>query len=92
MDPATGDEVGAVGFGYNRLGQLTKINDSAGRPMTLDYDFNHRIVGWQDRTGTWFRYVYDAVGRCVRSVGAEGFYNARFAYGPDGRVLGTQTR
>ncbi|WP_439380737.1 DUF6531 domain-containing protein [Amycolatopsis lexingtonensis] len=71
-----------VRFGYNRLGQLTTIADFAGRPMTLDYDYDHRLVGWRDRTGTWYRYVYDAEGRCVRAVGANGFYNAAFAYAP----------
>ncbi|MBB4689584.1 DUF6531 domain-containing protein [Amycolatopsis jiangsuensis] len=71
-----------VNFGYNRLGQLTAIADFAGRPMTLDYDVDHRLVGWQDRTGTWYRYVYDDFGRCVRTVGANGFYNATFTYEP----------
>jgi RHS repeat-associated protein len=69
-----------VRFGYNRLGQLTTIANFAGRPMTLDYDFEDRLVGWQDRTGTWYRYVYDAAGRCVRTAGANGYYNATFAY------------
>jgi RHS repeat-associated protein len=76
------DAAPLVRFGYNRLGQLTTVADFAGRPMTLDYDFEHRLVGWQDRTGTWYRYVYDAAGRCVRTVGANGFYNATFAYEP----------
>ncbi|SFW79127.1 DUF6531 domain-containing protein [Amycolatopsis australiensis] len=71
-----------VRFGYNRLGQLTTVADFAGRPMTLDYDFEHRLVGWQDRTGTWYRYVYDAEGRCVRTAGANGYYNATFGYEP----------
>ncbi|MBK1789206.1 DUF6531 domain-containing protein, partial [Prauserella cavernicola] len=71
-----------VRFGYNRLGQLSAIADFEGRPMRLDYDFEHRLVGWQDRTGTWYRYVYDAEGRCVRTVGANGYYNSAFAYEP----------
>jgi len=71
-----------VGFSYNRLGQLSTVTDYAGRPMALDYDFGHRLVGWRDRTGTWYRYVYDDAGRCVRAVGANGYYNATFAYEP----------
>ncbi|MEQ0564808.1 DUF6531 domain-containing protein, partial [Amycolatopsis sp. NEAU-NG30] len=67
-------------FGYNRLGQLTQIAGFAGRPVNLDYDTADRIVGWQDRTGTWYRYVYDAEGRCVRTVGAERYLDSTFAY------------
>ncbi|MDS0134294.1 DUF6531 domain-containing protein [Amycolatopsis sp. 505] len=69
-----------VRYGYNRLGQLTQIAGFTGRPVNLDYDVDDRIVGWQDRTGTWYRYVYDAEGRCVRSVGAERYLNGAFAY------------
>ncbi|MEU4675111.1 RHS repeat-associated core domain-containing protein [Amycolatopsis sp. NPDC023774] len=86
VEGASGHTVVAVRFGYNRLGQLTHVVDSAGRPMTLDYDFGHRLVGWQDRNGTWFRYVYDNAGRCIRSVGMEGYYNAHFAYDTAARV------
>jgi RHS repeat-associated protein len=69
-----------VKFGYNRLGQLSTIEDFAGRPMTLDYDIEDRLVGWKDRIGTWYRYVYDDDGRCVRTAGANGYFNAVFAY------------
>ncbi len=71
-----------VRYSYNRHGQLSTVTDFAGRPMALDYDFGHRLVGWQDRTGTWYRYVYDDDGRCVRAVGANGYYNATFVYEP----------
>ncbi|WP_326950711.1 DUF6531 domain-containing protein [Amycolatopsis sp. NBC_01307] len=71
-----------VRFAYNRLTQLSSVTDFAGRSMALDHDFDHRLVGWQDRVGTWYRYVYDNVGRCVRAVGANGYYNAAFAYEP----------
>ncbi|MET8999463.1 DUF6531 domain-containing protein [Amycolatopsis sp. NPDC004169] len=71
-----------VRFSYNRHTQLSAVTDFAGRSMALDYDFDHRLVGWQDRVGTWYRYVYDTAGRCVRAVGANGYYNAAFAYEP----------
>ncbi|MET8854005.1 DUF6531 domain-containing protein [Amycolatopsis sp. NPDC004625] len=71
-----------VRFSYNRHTQLSAVTDFAGRSMALDYDFDHRLVGWQDRVGTWYRYVYDNAGRCVRAVGANGFYNAAFTYEP----------
>ncbi|GLY40455.1 type IV secretion protein Rhs [Amycolatopsis sp. NBRC 101858] len=71
-----------VRFSYNRHAQLSTVTDFAGRSMALDYDFDHRLVGWQDRVGTWYRYVYDDAGRCVRAVGANGYYNAAFAYEP----------
>ncbi|MET7994342.1 DUF6531 domain-containing protein [Amycolatopsis sp. NPDC005232] len=69
-----------VRFGYNRLGQLSTITDFGGRPMRLDYSVDHRLVGWQDRTGNWYRYVYDDAGRCVRTVGSDGYFNAVFTY------------
>ncbi|SFB61309.1 RHS repeat-associated core domain-containing protein [Amycolatopsis marina] len=75
-----------VRFGYNRVGQLSHVADFEGRPLALDYDVNDRLVGWQDRTGTWYRYVYDAEGRCVRTVGADGFYNGGFSYDTEAGV------
>lgn len=69
-------------YSYNRLGQLSAVVDHENRPTTLDYDVEHRLVGWRDRVGTWFRYVYDSAGRCVRTVGANGYYNATFTYEP----------
>ncbi|MET7990739.1 DUF6531 domain-containing protein [Amycolatopsis sp. NPDC005232] len=75
-----------VRFGYNRLGQLTQIADFAGHQTTLDYNVDERIVGWQDRTGTWYRYVYDADGRCVRSVGADRYLNGTFTYDTTART------
>ncbi|MEU0791114.1 DUF6531 domain-containing protein [Amycolatopsis sp. NPDC005961] len=75
-----------VRYGYNRLGQLTQVAGFTGRPVNLDYDVDDRIVGWQDRAGTWYRYVYDAEGRCVRSVGAERYLNGTFAYDTEART------
>nr|WP_240490737.1 DUF6531 domain-containing protein [Amycolatopsis vancoresmycina] len=83
-----------VRYGYNRLGQLTQIAGFSGRPVNLDYDVDDRIVGWQDRTGTWYRYVYDAEGRCVRSVGSApgATSTARSPTTPDAGPPGTPTR
>ncbi|HWD04322.1 MAG TPA: DUF6531 domain-containing protein [Amycolatopsis sp.] len=72
--------VSVAKFGYNRYGQLTTVANSSGLPAGYDYDVHGRMVGWQDRTGTWYRYVYDADGRCVRTVGPQGFYSGSFAY------------
>ncbi|GAB2775643.1 DUF6531 domain-containing protein [Amycolatopsis magusensis] len=72
--------VPVVRFGYNKLGQLTEVANAAGPPMALDYDLSDRLAGWRDRTGTWFRYAYDTEGRCVRTVGADGFRNGAYSY------------
>ncbi|QRP49258.1 RHS repeat-associated core domain-containing protein [Amycolatopsis sp. FDAARGOS 1241] len=81
IEVADGDaSVSVAKFGYNRFGQLTKVANSSGLPAGYDYDVHGRMVGWQDRTGTWYRYVYDADGRCVRTVGPQGFYSGSFAY------------
>jgi YD repeat-containing protein len=82
LDPDGRFAVSVARFGYNKLGQLTQVANSSGKPLNYDYDRHDRMVGWQDRNGTWYRYVYDADGRCVRTVGEQGFYNGSFGTSP----------
>ncbi|TLS46789.1 Rhs protein [Streptomyces montanus] len=76
-DPA---EPVVVRYGYDSRGNLSEIYNSSGQPLRLSYDDHHRIVAWQDRKGTHYQYVYDSAGRCVRTVGSEGFHNGTFEY------------
>ncbi|WP_316311320.1 hypothetical protein, partial [Clavibacter michiganensis] len=48
----------------------------------LSYDREHRIVGWRDRNGTEYRYEYDAHGRCVRTIGSDGYQSGTSRYDP----------
>ena len=80
VDPAGELTVQVATFGYDERGCLTSVVNSSGKPMVFDYDIDGRITGWQDRTGAWYRYIYDAEGRCVRTVGDRGFLDGAFAY------------
>ncbi|MFF7606103.1 RHS repeat-associated core domain-containing protein [Streptomyces parvulus] len=67
-------------YRYDERGNLSEVSDSAGRPLTLSYDDCHRIVGWRDRKATDYRYEYDTQGRCVRTVGSDGYQSGTFHY------------
>ncbi|MFI5615290.1 RHS repeat-associated core domain-containing protein [Amycolatopsis sp. NPDC051903] len=86
VDPDAGVSVAAVRYGYDADGRLSEVVNSSDRPMQFDYDTQGRVTGWQDRNGTWYRYVYDAAGRCVKTVGDKGFRDGTFAYDRERRV------
>ncbi|MFE2279580.1 DUF6531 domain-containing protein [Streptomyces sp. NPDC059454] len=69
-----------VRYGYDAHGDLTEIYNSSGVPLKLSYDAGHRIVGWEDRNGAWYRYAYDDAGRCVAARGVEGILDCTFEY------------
>ncbi|MBN6038103.1 DUF6531 domain-containing protein [Amycolatopsis sp. 195334CR] len=75
-----------VRFGYNRLGQLVQVANAGGPPMSFDYDLSDRLIGWQDRVGTWYRYAYDPGSRCVRTIGADGYFSGAYTYDDDRRA------
>ncbi|MBZ6174070.1 RHS domain-containing protein [Streptomyces olivaceus] len=84
-------------YAYDLLGNLTEIYNSSGRPLQLTYDEQRRITGWEDRVGTWYRYSYDAEGRCTRTNGTDGILDYTYSYDAENRVsvatnsLGHQT-
>ncbi|WP_406629939.1 RHS repeat-associated core domain-containing protein [Amycolatopsis sp. WGS_07] len=86
VDPDGGPAVKVASFGYNPQGHLARVVNSSGLPETYDYDLEGRIVGWQDRTGTWYRYGYDRTGRCVRTAGPRGFFSGSFVYDLERRI------
>ncbi|MBP2337433.1 RHS repeat-associated protein [Saccharothrix coeruleofusca] len=75
-----GADVTVVRFGYDST-RLTEVVNSSGRPMRFDYDHAGRITQWTDRNGEWYRYHYDAHGRCVGNEGSGGFLDGTFEYG-----------
>ena len=67
-------------YAYDSAGNLTEIYNSSGLPLKLSYDEQRRITGWEDRTGTWYRYTYDSEGRCTRTAGTEGILDYTYVY------------
>ncbi|WP_344868649.1 DUF6531 domain-containing protein, partial [Amycolatopsis ultiminotia] len=82
-DPQQGRQVLVLRYGYDDAGNLAEVTNSSGRALRFDYDRDSRMTGWQDRNGIWYRYVYDAAGRCVRTVGDRGFLDCAFEYQPN---------
>ncbi|OZM73732.1 type IV secretion protein Rhs [Amycolatopsis antarctica] len=80
LAPPDGDSVTLAGFAYTESGDLSSVTNSSGRSLTFEYDVEGRIVRWVDRNGEWYRYFYDADGRCVANQGSGGFLNGTFAY------------
>ncbi|MDJ0464419.1 DUF6531 domain-containing protein [Streptomyces sp. H27-C3] len=74
-------------YGYDASGNLARIYNSSDQPQRLFYDEWHRITGWEDRNGTWYRYTYDAVDRCVATHGVDGILDYTFEY--DDRAFAT---
>ncbi|MDT8910134.1 RHS repeat-associated core domain-containing protein [Amycolatopsis sp. PS_44_ISF1] len=85
-DPGSEARVLVRRFGYSPEGHLTSEINASGLPQVYHYDDAGRVTGWQDRNGTWYRYVYDADGRCVRTVGDRGFYDGEFTYDTERRI------
>ena len=66
--------------------QLTAVINASGVPLRFDYDRHGRITTWTDRNGCWYRYTFDASGRCVRTEGSGGFLSGTFDYETEDRI------
>ncbi|MEU8294328.1 DUF6531 domain-containing protein [Streptomyces pseudogriseolus] len=77
---STPDEQVLVRYAYDGRGNLTEIYNSSDHPLKLSYDEQCRITGWEDRNGTWYRYVYDEEGCCTRTSGTNGILDYTYAY------------
>ncbi|TDC76162.1 DUF6531 domain-containing protein [Streptomyces hainanensis] len=73
-------------YDYDEHGDLTAVTNSSGRPLRLGYDDRHQVTGWEDRNGSWYRYVYDAAGRCVATHGSDGVLDYTFDYVTEART------
>ncbi|WP_158920198.1 RHS repeat-associated core domain-containing protein [Streptomyces sp. NBRC 109706] len=67
-------------FEYDEAGNLAKVYNSSGLPLTFAYDDQHRMTRWEDRNGTCYRYEYDASGRCVYTTGTDRALEYRYSY------------
>ncbi|MFC5217236.1 DUF6531 domain-containing protein [Streptomyces coerulescens] len=77
--PAADDTVQVMAYGYDASGDLTEVVNSSGKPLRFDYD-QDRITAWTDRNNSTYRYVHDAAGRVVRTVGPDGYLSGTFVY------------
>ncbi|WP_052850257.1 DUF6531 domain-containing protein [Streptomyces avicenniae] len=71
-----------VRYGYDTAGDLSRVYNSSGIPQHFAYDSHHRMTRWQDRGGNWYRYDYDAEGRCVFATGTDRALEYRYTYDP----------
>ncbi|WP_369248417.1 DUF6531 domain-containing protein [Streptomyces sp. R41] len=74
------DEPTVMRYAYDDRGNLAEIYNSSGLPLKLAYDDQRRITGWDDRIGTWYRYMYDDMGKCVASRGINGILDYTYVY------------
>ncbi|MEU5308144.1 RHS repeat-associated core domain-containing protein [Streptomyces sp. NPDC021562] len=82
LDSAPGRPVIAR-YRYDEAGNLSETYDSSERALRLSYDAEHRITTWRDRNDTDYQYVYDEEGRCIRTIGSDGFHSGTFQYDVD---------
>ncbi|MEU9640577.1 DUF6531 domain-containing protein [Streptomyces sp. NPDC048188] len=77
------DRPSLLRYAYNGRGDLIEIRNSSGLPLKFTYDERHRITGWEDRIGTWYRYMYDDRDRCVAARGVDGILDYAYSYDDD---------
>ncbi|MBB0243853.1 hypothetical protein FNQ90_06970, partial [Streptomyces alkaliphilus] len=74
------DEPVLLAFDYDDAGNLAKVFNSSGLPLRLWYDGHDRLIRWEDRNNTWYRYEYDEAGRCVFGTGSGRVFEYRYEY------------
>ncbi|WSZ48870.1 DUF6531 domain-containing protein [[Kitasatospora] papulosa] len=67
-------------YDYDAPGNLDGVVNSSGLPLRFTYDPDARITSWTDRNDSTFRYVYDDVGRVIRTTGPDGYLSSTFTY------------
>ncbi|GAB2918560.1 hypothetical protein GCM10022245_60790 [Streptomyces mayteni] len=82
-----------VRYAYDERGNLSHVHNSSDLPLTLSYDDQHRVIGWEDRNNVRYQYTYDDQGRCVATDCTGGFLSSRIVYDTDThRTLFTDSR
>lgn len=71
-----------VRYEYDTMDRLVRIVDAYGGAVALYWDAGTRVVERVERSGYHVRYVFDAVGRCVRSEGEDGVQRVTLRYDP----------
>ncbi|MGW6023040.1 RHS repeat-associated core domain-containing protein [Streptomyces sp. NPDC055099] len=67
-------------YGYDEVGNLAEVHDSAVLRLRLDYDDRARITSWTDSNHTWYRFTYDDEDRCVRGESTAGHLSCAIEY------------
>ncbi|MGW0902330.1 RHS repeat-associated core domain-containing protein [Streptomyces sp. NPDC002853] len=80
--PGTGGTLVAA-YGYDEVGNLAEVHDSAGPRLRMDYDDRARITSWTDSNHTWYRFTYDDEDRCVSGESTAGHLSCTIEYRPD---------
>jgi RHS repeat-associated protein len=75
-----GEDVVLARYGYESSGNLAEVVNSSGVPLRFSCDEAGRLTGWHDRNGWFYRYSYDAEGRCVRGEGPVGTLSGTFSF------------
>ncbi|MEJ8636444.1 DUF6531 domain-containing protein [Streptomyces sp. MS2.AVA.5] len=78
--------VEVAAFGYDDQGRLEAVRNFSGDPLLFTYDVEQRVTSWTDRNGYTYRYVYDAAGRVVQTIGPDGALSSHFSYDDTARV------
>nr|WP_308297195.1 MULTISPECIES: DUF6531 domain-containing protein [unclassified Streptomyces] len=79
--PADNADVQVMAYSYDLAsGDLTEVINSSEQPMRFDYDAEGRITSWTDRNNSTYRYVHDAAGRVVETIGPDGYLSGTFVY------------
>ncbi|MFD6891846.1 RHS repeat-associated core domain-containing protein [Streptomyces sp. NPDC059957] len=73
-------------FGYDGAGHLVTVAHADSPPLRFTYDESARITSWTDRRGATYRYVYDAAGRVVETIGPDGSLSSRLTYDTENRI------
>ncbi|NUT27046.1 MAG: hypothetical protein HOV84_14175, partial [Streptomyces sp.] len=85
--PATDDTVQVMAYGHDpATGDLTEVINSSGQPLRFDYDTQGRITAWTDRNDSTYRYVHDAAGRVIQTIGPDGYLSGTFVYDTTNRT------
>jgi len=69
-------------YEYDELSRLVAVHDATGAARRYSYDEQHRLVLEADRRGGTFHMRYDTEGRCIESVGDDGYRRCTFRYEP----------
>ncbi|MBB1157079.1 MULTISPECIES: DUF6531 domain-containing protein [Amycolatopsis] len=80
LGPDAGAGIDLVRYRYDDAGRLAEILNSSGLPVRFEYDSHGRVVKWTDRNDRWYAYVFDELGRCVRTDGTGGALACSIGY------------
>ncbi|TNH06585.1 DUF6531 domain-containing protein [Testudinibacter sp. TR-2022] len=75
-----------VRYTQDSLGCLIESDALLDYHLFYHYDSQYHLTRWADNDQTWVDYHYDHQGRCVHSIGADGYYPVWFDY-HDGLTL-----